>query len=407
MQWYGQMISIDGTSKRTDGDIDRRRRHPRSKCFNTRQAVVALVFSLWNIVRWRWQEDTAPILNNYSLSHQFDEDKCSRAISSSTNNTVIDFMSIEQREEAIQFASKIAMDSTLKGDYVEVNISPSSSCRELGGFSLIAAIAQRAVMNKPYCNRLLVPRRAVWLAFRDERCIEVVSKLFHENKFSVVDPNKSLDSSNGSVDAPPIHLLVGPTLQTLSDAPVEKIALLRVGHPFLREMVESVMAVHDEQLTANTLHALISLYRKVGIGGLVALDAVWLGEVKEFLIDGNHTVLHASTDSTSFVKSDTQIRIPRHYRRTQISSAVDARVLRAWETLNEWHNENETGKRFVGHVGTNAYQTYRYAEAMRQVIDTEKKRSEVGKEVTVNVCETGFNGGETLLHQFGFDTIAL
>jgi len=350
-------------------------------------------------MHWRWQEDTITIFQ------PFDEDNCSRAIMSSTNNTAIDFMSIEERERAIQFATKISMNSTLKGDYVEVDISPTLSCSELGGISLVVAIAQRTAVNEPYCNRLMVPRRAVWLAFRDERCIEVVSKLFHENKFSVVDPINSLDSSNGSVDAPTIHLLVGPILQTLSDAPVKNIALLRVGHPLLREMDESVMAVHDEQLTTNTLHALISLYRKVGIGGYVALDGVWLGEVKEFLIDGNHTIIHVSTDSTSFVKSDNQIRIPRHYRQSQIASAVDARVLRAWETLNDWHNK--TGKRFVGHVGTNAYQTYRYAEAMRQVIDTQKKRSEVSEEVTVNVCETGFNGGETMLHQFGFDTKAL
>ena len=111
-------------------------------------------------MHWRWQEDTITIFQ------PFDEDNCSRAIMSSTNNTAIDFMSIEERERAIQFATKISMNSTLKGDYVEVDISPTLSCSELGGISLVVAIAQRTAVNEPYCNRLMVPRRAVWLAFR-------------------------------------------------------------------------------------------------------------------------------------------------------------------------------------------------------------------------------------------------
>ena len=135
---------------------------------------------------------------------------------------------------------------------------------------------------------------------------------------------------------------------------------------------------------------------KVGISGFVALDGVWLDEVKEFLMDGNHTVLNISTNSNYFMKEDTQIRIPIRYRQAQIQPAIDPKVLQAWQTLDEWHKE--TVKRFVGHVGTNPYQTYRYTEAMRHVVDTQKKkRSGHGKETIVNVCETGFNGGEAVV----------
>ncbi len=363
---------------------------------------MAIVFLLWNIIHFWWQDYASTIVNNDTLVHKFDEEKCFTAITSSTNNIASDFLSVEQSKRATQFVSKIVMKSTLKGDYFEVDASSSSSCREIGGFSLFVSIAQRTAINEPFCNLQMAPKRAVWLAFSDERCIEVVSKLFQENKFSVVDPNIPL-GSNSIIDVP-IHLLVGPMLQTLSESPVENIALLRIGQPSPRGIDEiarsSTMAVHDErfsylvddQLTTNTLHALISLYQKVGISGYVALDGVWLDEVKEFLMDGNHTVLNISTNSNYFMKEDTQIRIPIRYRQKQIQSSINPRVLQAWQTLDGWHKQ--TVKHFVGHVGTNPYQTYRYTEAIRHVVDTQKKRSGHGKEITVNVCETGFNGGE-------------
>ena len=378
---------------------------PRRACFNKRQVAVAIAFSLWNIIHWWWQDYASTSLNNDTLVHEFDEEKCIKAITSSTNNIASDFLSVEQSERATQLVSKVAMKSTLKGDFFEVNVSSSSSCREIGGFSLFVSIAQRTAINEPFCNLQMAPKRSVWLAISDERCIDVVTKLFQENNFSVVDPNESL-GSNSIIDVP-IHLLVGPMMQILSESSVEKIALLRIGHPLPRGMVEnarsSTMAVHDERLshlvddhlTTNTLHALISLYRKVGISGFVALDGVWLDEVKEFLMDGNHTVLNISTNSNYFMKEDTQIRIPIRYRQEQIQPAIDPKVLQAWQTLDEWHKE--TVKHFVGHVGTNPYQTYRYTEAMRHLVDTQKKRSGHGKEIIVNVCETGFNGGEAFV----------
>ena len=362
---------------------------------NKRQLVVAFLFSLFNIVHWCWW-DAARLVH-------FDEEKCSRAIISSTHKIAAEFLSIDQKERVINIAAKVAMDPELSGDYVEVDVSLPSSCNEIGSVGLIFSIAQRTAMSDPFCNlQRLAPKRAVWLAFRDGTCIEGVKKLFHDHKFSVIDTNSSIASNGVGV---PIHLLVGSLLPTLSDSQVENIALLRIGRHILPKIVENapaskivergVQSPGDDQLTTNTLHALISLYRKVGIGGFVVLDGVWLDEAREFLIDGNHTQLHISINSTAFIKKDTQIRIPKNYRTAQINTVIDPNVIKAWGTLGEWHKE--TVKQFVGHVGTNPYQSYRYAESMRNIIDFQKKRSGVGNNVTINVCETGFNGGENFV----------
>lgn len=56
---------------------------------------------------------------------------------------------------------------------------------------------------------------------------------------------------------------------------------------------------------------------------------------------------------------------------------------------------NDDIRKFFGHVGTNPYQTYRYIEAIRHII--QQKQQQTQYEVRVNVCETGFNGGHSAM----------
>lgn len=342
--------------------------------------------------------DIAPL---FSSLVAYDEEKCARAIVLAATNTTISSMllSWEQKETTTNLIAKLAMDPVLAGDYVDVDVSSGYNCAEKGTLSLIAAIAQRTAMNESYCY---AHKRSIWFAFREERCFEEVKQMFESHKFNVVDAHGPLAST---VDVP-IHLLVGEVQETLPNSPVENIALLEITHPPPPSLWEEgsdggTSTTRDksysgDQVEKYSLHALFSLYRRVALNGYVALNGVWAGrQVKEFFTDdGNHTLLSISTHSTTFMKKNTQIRIPRDFRNAEIKTNVDPKVLEAWATLSQWHGE--TVRKFVGHVGTNPFQTYRYIEAMRHVVRLEKKRRN-GKEVTINVCETGFNGGHSAM----------
>jgi len=393
------------------------RRPAVSSCgVNRGHLAVAFIFLLTNIYRLYWRggrSEGATISNIASLlsSHVgFDEEKCARAIVSAANNTALSYetsmlLSWEQKETATHLIAKLAMDPALSGDYVDVDISSAYNCTEKGVLSLIAAIAQRTAMHEPYCNRSnngTTHKRAIWFAFREERCVEEIKQMFEGQKFSVIDAHGSLTST---VDVP-IHLLVGEVQKTLPGLPAENIALLQITHPpppswsgeGSDEGMKSTREVSysGDLVEKYSLHALFSLYRRVRIGGYVALNGVWAGrQVREFFTDGNHALLSFSTHSTTFMKENTQIRIPPDFRTAEITTSVDPKVFEAWVTLSQWHAE--TVRNFVGHVGTNPFQTYRYIEAMRHVIRLQKERSENGKEVTVNVCETGFNGGHSAM----------
>lgn len=87
-------------------------------------------------------------------------------------------------------------------------------------------------------------------------------------------------------------------------------------------------------------------------------------------------------------------------RRHAIVTSTDPKVAAAWKTLESWHRE--TKRSFFGHVGNNPYQTYRYVEAMRHVVRWQKHKRRDGNnsnhdKATINVCETGFNGGHSAM----------
>jgi len=380
-----------------------------------RHLAVAFIFVLTNIYHiYSFGEGhegaaSSNIVHVLSSSHvEFDEEKCTSAIISAVDYTALPYetspLSWEQKEiTTTHLIAKLAMDSALAGDYVEVDISSAYNCTEKGILSLIAAIAQRTVMNEPYCNRsnnVPTHKRAIWFAFREERCVKEVKQLFDRQKFSVVDAHGPLTST---VDVP-IHLLVGEVQNTLPDLPVKNIALLGITHPPPPSWWEdgsnggvtttSQVSYSGEQVEKYSLHALFSLYRRVRIGGYVALHGVWAGrQIRDFFTDGNQTLLSASNHSTSFIKENTQIRIPPDFRKAEIT--ISPKVTAAWATLGQWHKE--TVKSFVGHVGTNPFQSYRYIEAMHHVIRLQKKQSGNDKETTINVCETGFNGGHSAM----------
>mmetsp|Transcript_17028 Transcript_17028/g.24087 ORF Transcript_17028/g.24087 Transcript_17028/m.24087 type:complete len:241 (+) Transcript_17028:1495-2217(+) len=76
---------------------------------------------------------------------------------------------------------------------------------------------------------------------------------------------------------------------------------------------------------------------------------------------------------------------------------IDPRVEQNWELLNGWHIQYEVTNKFTGHVGKKLFQTYRYVEAARHMMQAKKKGAVEGEEVRVNVCETGFNGGHSAM----------
>ena len=197
------------------------------------------------------------------------------------------------------------MHPILPGDYVNVDGSSTASCASKGIASLIAALAQRTVMSEHYCHLSNgTHKRAIWLVFREEHCVEEVKQLFEGQKFSVVGSHSPLASY---VDVP-INLLTGAFNKILTDSQVGNIALLSLtGGASGGEKEEK------DQQYKDSLHALFSLYRRVRINGYVVINNCFdyfKQGVDDFFIDGNHVLLSASTSSSSFMKNDTQVRIP-------------------------------------------------------------------------------------------------
>ena len=114
--------------------------------------------------------------------------------------------------------------------------------------------------------------------------------------------------------------------------------------------------------------------------------------IDEFFVDANITLHTIDFTGRYFQKKNVDVRIPAPYMG---AFQHDSRVKENWETLNKWHEQ--TVKKYVGHVGTNRFQAYRYMEAIRHIIQARKKESGSGKAVRINVCETGFNGGHSAM----------
>ena len=114
--------------------------------------------------------------------------------------------------------------------------------------------------------------------------------------------------------------------------------------------------------------------------------------IDEFFVDANYTLEVIDGTGRWFQKTNNDIRIPIPYLD---SFEMDPRLKKNWEILGQWHQETVT--RFTGHVGKNPFQTYRYVEATRHMIQAKKNEVNEGNAIRVNVCETGFNGGHSAM----------
>jgi Macrocin-O-methyltransferase (TylF)/Methyltransferase domain len=292
-------------------------------------------------------------------------------------------MSNERKRNIVDMMTKIVLDETLKGDWVETTGSSTSPVE-----SLIAAVVQRTALETRACGTLL--KRSVWVSSLSPINSESgettqqhgTEKMFVDNKFA-------LDGS-GPV---PIHILnlnqemTTTTIQaTLSDSPVQDIAMLRVGG----DSYETI------------LHSLFAFYRRVRLRGYIVVENYGsctgcTQAIGDFFVDANvefETIVDDMTAARWFRKNNTNVRVPPEYNAKHLPR--HPAVEQAWNTLNTWHRQ--TTKQFFGHVGNNNFQTYRYVEALRRIILKKKRElDDANQNVRVNVCETGFNGGHSAM----------
>jgi hypothetical protein len=343
----------------------------------------------------------------------FDEEQCTRsihdAVNHATSSSSHDFsLSLQQREHVIDSIAAAAVKQ-MKGDWVETDGSTESDgCGMMGEATLLAAIAQRAALREPICNgyqhgydendkhrqneRMQVPKRAAWLAFENDGCVDEVKQLFTDHRLYIADEIRRNEVFSSSMDVP-IYLLKGSFVSVLPDSQVGDIAVLKLnggggGNGSTQALYES------------TLNALFAFYRRVVTNGYIFIGqydtASCRKAIDEFFVDGNYTMSAVDTSTRSFTKTNDKVRVPPDYRNTVIKKSLDPIVLAGWATLKEWHRD--TVKQFVGNVGDNLYQSYRYIEAMRHVVQRIKEDAssrDGSKAARVNVCETGYNGGHS------------
>jgi hypothetical protein len=295
-------------------------------------------------------------------------------------------LSIERKRNVVETMIKAVLQRNLMGDWVE-----TGTWR--GGASLLAAIVQRTAIETPACGTPVT--RSIWLADSFEGLppdassenkqdgytkdmdppgsyggyggVETVKQLFVDHGFAV--------DGSGPV---PIHFLKGWFDQTLPDSSIGDIAVLRL----------------DGDMYSSTLHALFALYRRVRIGGYIIVDDYghWpqcAKAIDEFFVDANVTLERIDYTGRWFQKTNTDVRVPPEFNSKYVS--IHPKVLTAWNTLDQWHKESK--KQFFGHVGNNRFQTQRYTETIRHIIQ-QKKRQSLKR---VNICETGFNGGHSAM----------
>eukprot|EP00538_Stauroneis_constricta_P011404 CAMPEP_0119565922 /NCGR_PEP_ID=MMETSP1352-20130426/31533_1 /TAXON_ID=265584 /ORGANISM="Stauroneis constricta, Strain CCMP1120" /LENGTH=658 /DNA_ID=CAMNT_0007614943 /DNA_START=54 /DNA_END=2030 /DNA_ORIENTATION=- len=411
--------------------------------------VVALLVALWlnaaastsslaqDLLRWQDSstsddddEDSAGSDGQSNLMEadahvgQHDRELCIELIRNATQpyldkGKVPTMMSRQRRRNVRDMMMDLVtrQDPIIPGDWVETGTWK-------GGASLLAAIVQREALRTPACGN--VAKRTIWLAdsfeglpgiaaqenrkiggyekamdppgsYLIEGGVETVKATFRKHGFA----------TDGTGDVP-IRFLPGWFQDTLPDAPIDDIAILRL----------------DGDLYASTLQALFALYRRVRVGGIVIIDDYghWpqcKKAIDEFFVDANITLHGIDYTGRWFRKEDVHIRVPPTWNTDMIS--IDPRITEAWKVLAGWHQQ--TTKQFVGHVGANRYQTYRYAEAMRHVIQRKRRNqsrasrngimqestitsetntktadaSSMSQAVHVHVCETGFNGGHSAM----------
>ena len=304
-------------------------------------------------------------------------------------------------------------------------------------------------MNHSEENQHYRPR-AIWQIFGNDNCLKHVQDMFNEYELpvTVVNDYTSLSSSsslrfysnfdnnnnNNNNDNIPIYIIIiGEQFKNiLPDVPVGDIALLNV-------IVDESISISPSSSSTNsipkkTLLALISLYRRVVLGGYVTIslddedgDMMGVGgssswnEVNDFFKASNSTDLTLPFISTTnkssggnnrrrrrrtLIKKDLIIHISKTLRDNVVQEIFHPNVRDAWSKLDEWHKSNGVAGRFFGHIGHNVFQSYRYAEAMRHVVQVQKNKKsgivlkegeEEQPQTTINVCETGFNGGHSAM----------
>lgn len=341
-------------------------------------------------------------------------------------------------QEAPEEISEI-VKSLVKGDFVEVD--SGNDCHEVGRASLAAAIIQRAVKKVSTCNP---QQRAIWLVTKNhnELCVKKVRKIFEEHNFVIFNETNPTAARREGVDVP-VFLLQGD-VTTWADSKICDIAVLRFS--------KSVESSYED-----TLFALFAFYRRVRVNGYIISDqyrhdedvsshmramevfftdaennsfiskfcgtcpfqgttfdcnarveymkksyAISTNEaVKDLLSKDvcvnpqfNLNITHGNGALRLMRKNDTRVRVPKDFRKQEIVPIIDPKVTKSWDQLNLWHSE--TVRKFFGHVGTNPYQTYRYIEAIRHMIQQKQQQTQ-NEVVRVNVCETGFNGGHSAM----------
>jgi len=399
--------------------------------------VIALIFVCINLYtnnkrryhHYYFKEPIA-ISNNNNIS-AYNEVSCNKAIEIAINKLLATSTLLSGGVDTndysyyIHLATSIATNTSIHGDIVEVidvntvNGGVACSSGNYATLSLFTAIAQRTVFNTPHCKKK--KERAIWQIFGNDNCLQHVQDLFHEFEFpiTVVNDTSSLyhnyyneRHTNRYFDNNiPIYIIVGEFKKILPDVVVGDIALLNV----MVDEKSSRPTPSDLMIPTKTLIALISLYRRVVLGGYISIslddDRLW-NEVNDFFKASNSTDLTvpSSTNNSStrsrrtLTKKDVIIHISKTLRDEVVKEMFYQKVQDAWSKLDEWHKSNRVAGKFFGHIGNNVFQSYRYAEAMRHVVQLqmEKSAAAVIKEgeqtqTTINVCETGFNGGHSAM----------
>mmetsp|Transcript_15552 Transcript_15552/g.29517 ORF Transcript_15552/g.29517 Transcript_15552/m.29517 type:complete len:537 (-) Transcript_15552:46-1656(-) len=335
-----------------------------------------------------------------------DRETCEAAIRAKTNpllrkNAVPSMLSGARKRNVRDTMMKAVFEPDLVGDWVETGTWK-------GGASLIAAVTQRTAQETPACGQ--VRSRSIWLAdsfeglpsgadnasenngygkkmdpsgsYKFDGGVSIVKKLFQDHGFAT--------DGSGPVS---IRFLRGWFEDTLPDSTISNIAILRL----------------DGDMYSSTLQALFALYRRVRIGGYVIIDDYghWpqcKRAIDEFFADASIKLNKVDNTGYFFQKKNTLISVPHDWNK-QIR--IDPKVNDAFAKLAAWHWETE--RKFVGNATSNHYQTFRYIEGVRHVLQKFKDKGRI------NVCETGFNGGQNAMlfmafhsaevevHYFGWD----
>ena len=183
-------------------------------------------------------------------NHIIDEEKCRLAIKQATDGIVNrkevgddELLTKERKANVVELATRVVLQPHLRGDFVEAGTYHGTS-------SLLAALVQKAAFDNPeVCGNAIRKSRRIWIAdsFLNDDSSEDLLQTSITNF-----QNYGFQTSGGK-----INFLKGFFDDTLEQAPIESIALLRID---------------GDQHPTSTVQALKALYSKVVIGGYVIVS---------------------------------------------------------------------------------------------------------------------------------------